>query len=468
MNQFAMPPVTPVPFDGILVLIWIGVFLIIGMLLRSSFSVFRRYLIPACIIGGVLGLICQSLGLMNMSGFGVDNRMFQLLVYHLFNLTWVFLGLKLPVVNEASSSSTMKKGLWWTVMLTILLSAGIIVGAGASTLTNFLGLSNGPDSLGSLVAYGFVQGPGQALTIAKIWEAGSSFTGLSDFAMAGASMGFAVAIILGIILMNIIARKKNIELLNNPSPEESCGYYDECSDVVEAGKVTTSPSNIDVFAWHIALGLGTYFLTLILSVFLLLTLPAPLKPLVWTVFFILCCIVGMGVRTFIIKINKKHLLCNGVNARISNTLVDFLVCGTFISIQVGNVVQYAWPYFLSVIGITLVVALMCWFYCRKLEEEGPENFAFLFGTCTGTISTGLILLRMIDPQGKSQAPVEMAIGTAFATPLAVLLSVMIHMEIVYKMSVFSMLAAMTALTVALAVAVLFIRLPKTKKAWQAD
>jgi len=468
MNQFTMPPITPIPFNGLIAFAWVGVFLIIGMVLRSTFPAFRKYLIPACIIGGTVGFICQSFDLLNKTGFILDSRMLQIIVYHLFNLTWVYLGLRLPAQMEKGSSSTAQHVVWYSGIFPMLMFIGIAIGAATSTFTNFFGFSSGPDSLGILTGYGFIQGPGQALTIATVWEAATSFTGLADFALAASAMGFAVAIVVGIFLMNIIARKKGIEIINNPSPSEECGYYNECDDVDDAGKITTSPSNIDVFAWHIALGLGTYFLTLVIATFLVLVLPVNIKPFVWSIFFVMCSIVGMGVRIFIIKIGKKRLLCNGVNARISNTLIDFLVCATFISIQVGNIVQYVWPYLLSCVVMTLTMAGMCWIYCSKLKEEGPETFAFLFGCVTGTISTGLILLRMVDPQGKSQGPVYMAICRFFTTPITLLQVAIVHMQVLHGMSIFLLIAAALSCAVILAGVVYMAKLPKTEKAWQAD
>jgi len=468
MDQLMMPPTTPVPFDGIMIFIWIGIFLMIGMLLRSTVPVFRRYLIPACIIGGTIGFFCQSFGLIQMSGFGVNNQLFQIVVYHLFNLTWVFLGLKIPIPVEGGSKAASKTVLWFTFLFLIFFSGAITVSTGVSTLTNYLGLSSGPDSLGVLTAAGFVQGPGQVLTIAKVWEGASTFGGLSDFAMASASMGFAIAVVVGVFMMNIIARKKGIEMLNNPSPAESCGYYDECDEISEAGKITTSPSNIDVFAWHIALGLGAYFLSLIFSVFMLTVLPPSLKPFVWTIFFITCCLSGILVRIFLVKIGKKRLLCNGVNGRISNTLVDFLVCGTFISIRVGNVTQYLWPFIISAIVVTSLVAFLAWHYCCKLKNEGIETFAFVFGSFAGTVATGFVLLRMVDPGGKSQVPIFMALCNVFTTPCLVLLTMFIHMEVVYKMSVGYLLGASIVMTIISAIALRILQPPKTKHAWQAD
>jgi len=469
MNQFTMPPVTPVPFNGIMAFAWIGIFLIIGMLLRATFPAFRKYLIPACIIGGSVGFIFQNLGILNMTGFTLDSKVLQLIVYHLFNLTWVYLGLKVPIPKiEGESASTNRNIVWYSGFLVLAMGFAILAGVASSTFTNFIGLSSGPDSLGALTGYGFALGPGQALTMAKIWETTTSFTGLSDFALAGSAMGYVVAIILGIFLINIIARKKGIEVINNPSPSEACGYYDECEEVDIAGTVTTSPSNIDVFAWHIALGLGAYFLTLVIAVFLLFVLPATLKPFVWTTFFVMCSMTGIAVRLFIVKIGKKGMLCNGINSRISNTLVDFLVCATFISIQAGNIAQYVWPYVVSCIVVTIAMAGLCWFLCRKLKEEGPETFAFMFGSITGTISTGLILLRMLDPQGKSQAPVYMALCTFLTTPTTVLWMAIAHMEVIHNYSVFLLMGATLGVILIFVAITYLAKIPKTKHAWQAD
>ncbi len=464
MTNFNMPPIAPVPFNGLVAFAWIAVFLMIGMVLRATFPLFKRYLIPSCIVGGTAGLILQSTGLVAKTGFALDNAIMQNIVYHLFNLTWIFVGLKVPIKQENQGSS-VKLILGYFGLSSTGWFAGMCAATLATVTLGYLGMNSGPATIGSMTGYAFVSGPGQALTIANIWASATSYTGLPDYALASGAIGFAVAIVVGIFLINVIARKKNIDVINCPSEEEECGFYNECTDPNEAGKQTTSSTSIDVLAWHIALGLGAYFLTFIIAAFLFMLLPPALKIFVWSTFFICCVIVAILVRTILAKMGKSHLLCNGINNRVSNTLVDFLVCATFASIQIGNVAQYLLPYIGAVAASTLAIGGVYWMYCSRLKEENAQWFAYLFGNMTGTVSTAFILLRLVDPQNRSLVPVRMAVVSALSIPVMVVTPAVMHMEILYSLPPIYAVGAFAGLMVCFAIVARVFRVPQNSKPW---
>jgi glutamate:Na+ symporter, ESS family len=76
-------PLKPVLVFGIM-----GVMLLIGMLFRASVKFFQGFLIPSCFIGGVLGLILLSLGIINVS-----TSLLETFAYHLFIISFISLGL---------------------------------------------------------------------------------------------------------------------------------------------------------------------------------------------------------------------------------------------------------------------------------------------------------------------------------------------------------------------------------------
>lgn len=468
MNEIVVPG-APYPFSGVMAFAWIGIFLLVGMVLRALFPPFRRYLIPACIIGGLVGLAAQTCGLLALSGFAVDNHTLQLVVFHLFNLTWIFLGLKMPRKEIAGQTpaggSNVRMVLWISVLNLGVLGLANFMGVGGTTLLREAGVNQGPASLGALTAAGFIGGPGQTLTIAGVWAQASSHMGLGDFALAASSSGFVAAIVVGIPLMNLIARKRRIQLLTRPSTSEECGFYDECEETVSAGNVTTVPNNIDVLAYHIAMGLFTYALTFMLSAGLALLLPGALLPILWGLFFILCCLMGIIVRKVMVLLRKGHLCCNSVNARITNSLVDFLVCGTFISIQVGAVGQYWQSYLLSIVLVTAAVAVCIWRVCGQLEHNGPEYFAFLFGAWTGTISTGMVLLRMIDPENQSVVPVQFGLANTLIMPGITAFTLVVYLEVTYGRSPLLMLACYGLVMFVCLAALRFIPVARNRTGW---
>ena len=47
---------TPFPFESMLVFGSLAAMLLLGVLLRAKIPFFQKYLIPSCLIGGILGL----------------------------------------------------------------------------------------------------------------------------------------------------------------------------------------------------------------------------------------------------------------------------------------------------------------------------------------------------------------------------------------------------------------------------
>jgi ESS family glutamate:Na+ symporter len=72
-------------------------------------------------------------------------------------------------------------------------------------------------------------------------------------------------------------------------------------------------------------------------------------------------------------------------------------------------------------AICLIVAvfttLFIVYFGRRLDHFGFERFMAVYGTATGTGASGLLLLRIVDPEFKSPAAQELGLYNAFALPL---------------------------------------------------
>ncbi len=67
-------------------------------------------------------------------------------------------------------------------------------------------------------------------------------------------------------------------------------------------------------------------------------------------------------------------------------------------------------YILPIIVLSVVLAVFTLFFIlyfgRRVPGYSFERTVMMFGTCTGTIPTGLILLRMVDSELKTTVSVE--------------------------------------------------------------
>ncbi len=465
-----LPPITPVSFSAVISLAWVGAFLILGMFLRSAFPLFRKYLVPSCVIGGAMGLLVQNSGVLNSLGIGMDVEFLQEFVFHLFCLTWVFMGLRKPDPSEAqkTAKASTKRIAWYYGVTASVGGIACLVGMTSSWVLHHMGVYTGPETSGVLIPYAFITGPGQALTIAAIWEGASEFVGLTDLALASGATGFAVAIIVGVFLINIIARKKKLDIVNCPSAEEECGYYGECTEKQSAGEQTTSVTSIDVLAWHIAIGLLTYLGIFLIAVVCYVLLPPAAKVIIWAFFFLMCSLFAILVRNIMVKMNLGHLLCNAMNTRLSNTIVDFMIAGTFISIQLGNVMQYLTVYVVCTVLGALSVAVVTWWVFSKLKEDGVEGFAFVFGCLSGTISTAFILLRLVDPEMKSPVPVHYALSNSLGLIFGVATMPVMHLEVLYGYPGWYVIAGSVGTFLIGAVIYFLCRQPQNEVAWQPE
>lgn len=94
----------PFPFDSMLLFGSLAIMLLMGVLLRAKISFFQRFLIPSCLIGGVLGLIIINSGIIKLSVTDLET-----FAYHFFNISFISVGL----TNSANQSdnSIKKKGI---------------------------------------------------------------------------------------------------------------------------------------------------------------------------------------------------------------------------------------------------------------------------------------------------------------------------------------------------------------------
>lgn len=47
----------PFPFEPFIIFGYLAIFLLIGVILRAKIVFFQHFLVPSCLIGGILGLI---------------------------------------------------------------------------------------------------------------------------------------------------------------------------------------------------------------------------------------------------------------------------------------------------------------------------------------------------------------------------------------------------------------------------
>jgi ESS family glutamate:Na+ symporter len=104
-----------------------------------------------------------------------------------------------------------------------------------------------------------------------------------------------------------------------------------------------------------------------------------------------------------------HLIDNETQRRITGSSVDLMVAATIMSIKVAFLAEFIVPILAVCLSLLTTTALLCFGFGRHLKELGIERALTSFGCCCGSTGTGLLLLRIVDPDMSSPIPKELAL-----------------------------------------------------------
>ncbi len=408
--------IAPFAFAPLLAIGWMSVMILIGVALRAKIRFFQRFLIPSCLIGGLIGMILVNIGLLP-----IDPEMLETIAYHFFNISFISLGLSFtPKKDEKKRKKRTKemvKGpLWMGLIEGVALPLQAVLGGLCILLFNFFGADLFP-TFGFLAPLGFTEGPGQALSIGKVWE-GFDFAFAATIGLTFAAIGFMFAFFIGVPLANWGIRKGYAAEAPKELPTSFlCGLVprDECKE--PAGHLTTHSGNIETLAFQLALIGFVYIITYGLVYAIGALLSFEIASMLWGFFFFLGLIVAFVVKLIIVKADGDYLIDTGIQQRVTGWAVDFLITATVMAIQLVIVAQFILP-ITVVSAITGIATTFVVIYLgKRIWSYNHERTVAMFGTVTGTVSTGLLLLRIVDPEFKTSVAIELGVMLIFAAPI---------------------------------------------------
>ncbi|NNL78218.1 MAG: hypothetical protein HKO68_17955 [Desulfobacterales bacterium] len=439
----------PFPFESMLLFGSLATMLLIGVFLRANIPFFQHFLIPSCLIGGVLGLILLNTGVFRLS---VSNL--ETFAYHFFNISFISVGLTSSDnnANRGFRDKGFFKGpLWMALSQTIIFNLQAIVGGLGVILFGFFGFKLFP-TFGFLAPLGFEEGPGQAVAFGKVWE-GLGFEHAATIGLTFAAIGYFLAFFVGVPLANWGIRKGLAVHAPKKLPRDFLtGIMPKKQLNRSAGTQTLHSANVDTLAFQAALVGLVYVLTYGLVRTLGSFFAPDVASLLWGFFFFFGLIIAFVVRWLMGKAGVDYLIDSGVQRRITGWSIDFLIISTIMAIKLAIVWEYILP--ISTIslfcGVLTTVVLL--FLGKRLWSYNFERTLVIFGTVTGTVSCGLLLLRIVDPDFKTPAMIEVALmNVIMLAPLAGLL-VLVNATVWWNWSLAVTLLAFVAVMVAAFVA----------------
>lgn len=399
-------------FHGIIAFGLLATLLLVGTLLRAWIPLFRNSLIPASILGGILGFALISMDL--MPSFSASD--FVAFTFHFFTLSFMSLCLTGSSKDKAlSGGSIFIGGLWLTLIWVISFGAQGVLGYGVITAYDQMTGSDLSELLGALITHGFTQGPGQALTYGSIWEEQYGIANATQVGLIYASVGFIVAFAIGVPMAKWIVRKGlNANKASTIDSEFLSGFFKPHAQP-EAGRQVTHPANIDSLAYHICLIGIAYVLTHFWLLFMR-DVFSGLSP--WGVdmnvlfshnlFFVHGLIICVIMRWAIDRAGLASYVNDESMKRITGASVDFMVVATLMSIEFAVLGALLTPILLVTAAITIFTLVLCFVLGRMSGKLGYERIVTIFGCCCGSTGSGLLLLRMVDADFSTSVAKELA------------------------------------------------------------
>lgn len=376
--------------------------------LRIRVPFLRRMLFPSALIAGLLIFALKSiLSLCRVdAGSLFDNATMQIITYHTLGLGFAAVTLK---------RATQKKDKKQTVKIFdyALINSGTYMLQAVLGLLVTLIFFGGIYYSGMLLPLGFAQGPGNAM----IWGGNYSehgLTGGASFGLAIATVGFIMASVVGVIYMNIMRKKGKLQVRDTGKKEiDDPVYNGTAPESVSVDKLSINIALIAlvyVLCYGLMWGLSALGINLITN-------------LVWGLNFLWAMLFATIVKAVLNKMEDKSpniptYRSNYLLDRVSSFLFDLMIVAGVASIEWESIATY-WLPLVVLAAVGTVASVIYIYFAAKCACPGYENETFLvqFGTLTGTVSNGMILLREIDPDFSTPAANNEVMSNVFNLPM---------------------------------------------------
>lgn len=391
---------------------YIAAAILIANVIRQRISFVRKSMMPIAVLAGFLVLISKYVGIVKL-----DKDFMEMLTYHGIALGFIAMSLRVPEKkgNAAERRVGFKSG-------AIIVSTYMVQGIVGLIITITLGYTIMPDlfkAAGLLLPMGFGQGPGQANNIGASYQA-MGFKGGHSFGLAIAAMGYIVACVVGVIILNVLRKQgkfKNIALTENES--YSADYFHSPNEI-------SISESIDKLSVQLAMIILVYAATFLLSRGITgaisMTseeLGSTVNTLVWGFNFIIGSALAMLLRALLERLKafgaiRRQYQNNYLLNRLSGAFFDIMIVAGIACIDVEDIRGLVLPFVL----LCLFGGIATWIHLSRVckavyKDYYYEGLLSMFGMLTGTISSGVLLLRELDPGMTTPAANNLITGSSF-------------------------------------------------------
>ena len=393
-----------------------GILLISNLLVRKSRWI-RGTLIPTSVLAGFLLLAIKSTGVLKIS-----ENFLTMLTYH--GIAIGFIALSLLTAKGSQAGAAKREGLKSGALIISTYLMQALVGLMISLALSYTVMPGLFKASGILLPMAYGQGPGQANNVGLTYEA-LGFAGGQSFGLSLAAAGYLCACVVGVIYLNFLSRKGRL------APRVDAPLSGSVTtDVLQDKDEEPLSESVDRLSIQVALVLLTYLCTYLVTLGLtsLIERLAPgavrtVTPMIWGFNFIVGSLVAMGVKAGLHSLRKIRVMDgqyqnNYLLTRISGLAFDLMIVAGIASIDFHDLTGLWVPFLLMAVAGGVSTFYFLKFLCARVypgyKEEG---FLSMYGMLTGTISSGILLLRPADPNFETPAANNLVLGSGYGIAL---------------------------------------------------
>ena len=389
-------------------LIVISLFFILGAVLRAKVGIFQRFIIPASVIGGIIGLVLSDnvLGLIPISDFypqlanvGID------VVF-----AGLFIGKVIPGFRELGRTAGAQ-----TAFAYFNGFGQIAIGLAVVVLFSMLGSQLSP-LFGIQLVVGFQGGVGVGTAVAPMVEnLGWSAAEAAAVGETCAVTGLVLSVLVGVVIVNIgSARNFTMKKFAKTDRKSTSITFFPPAERRSLGSEITSPEAGSSLVYNFGI-MGLAILCGHLIHLGIITAAPPLKFLPKFPFVL---IGGIIVQSILQRSRLSTYIDGQTVDSIAGFALDVLIVASLMAIDLTVVATYALPLTVMVtLGLLFNFWQVKWMGPRILPGAWFEKSVCEFGQSTGSTPQAMLLLRMMDPRLTSGAAEAFALKMFFFSPI---------------------------------------------------
>ncbi|MCJ2182666.1 hypothetical protein MTR62_08185 [Novosphingobium sp. 1949] len=377
-----------------------GCLLLVAKILRSQVTVLQRLFVPSTLLAGLIGFVGgpSVLGWLPFSAWCAQ--------YGGVLICAVFAGLGMTARFPDLDTLIHRTGRMWVFNQIVFLSQWI-VGVGFAMVTAHSVFPGLVPAFGLIFPAGFMGGHGTAAGLGVVLQ-GLGWEDALSLGLTSATIGVFLAMLGGMVIINLFGRQgrlKDVRRFEELDRHFRRGLV-ALEDRRSIGEETVVAASLHVLSLHVGL--------LAVITFAAFELASHLSALVSYLsvpVFACCFLLGALMRLVLTRTGMIHYVDERIIGALASCATDFLIFFGVSSIQLAVLLSNTAPFLaIMLIGTALCLVLTMLVAPRVLGDHWAEKAVFSWGWMTGTVALGILLLRVCDPEGQSNALEDYAIA----------------------------------------------------------